>query len=63
SRFYRIDLCQDLFGQWMIQKTWGSNRSRGPGQSIDVTCDSYEQARSLFERQEKRRRQRGYQSW
>jgi transposase len=43
-----------------IEGTISSNRSRGPGQSIDITCHSYEQAKLLFERQEKRRKQRGY---
>jgi hypothetical protein len=60
TRFYRLDLCQDLFGNWLVSRIWGSNLSRGPGQSIEVACNSYEEAAKLFYRQEKKRFQRGY---
>jgi hypothetical protein len=24
TRFYLLELCQDLFGNWIIKRTWGS---------------------------------------
>ena len=24
TRFYQIELCQDLFGNWIVKNTWGS---------------------------------------
>lgn len=24
TRFYSLELCQDIFGNWIIKRTWGS---------------------------------------
>lgn len=60
SRFYGIELCQDLFGHWIVKRTWGSNKRRGFGRSSHTVCQSFETASILFEKQESRRLNRGY---
>ena len=25
TRFYSLELCQDIFGNWIIKRTWGGN--------------------------------------
>ena len=60
TRLYRIDLCQDIFGNWIVLRTWGSNLSRGAGRSTYTICHDFETAWDLFEKQENRRCQRGY---
>jgi hypothetical protein len=60
TRFYSIDLCQDLWGHWLIMRTWGSNRSRGAGRSTYTVCQNFETACNLYEKQKSRRLKRGY---
>ena len=33
TRFYLLELCQDLFGNWIIKCTWGSAVKRDFGRS------------------------------
>ena len=60
TRLYRIDLCQDLFGNWIVLRTWGSSLNCGLGRSTYTIGDDFETALRLFEKQENRRCQRGY---
>ncbi len=61
TRFYTLSLCQDVFGNWLVVKTWGSAIKRGFGQTQDLSCSDYESALSLYQRLYRRRQQRGYQ--
>ena len=60
TRSYGLDLCQDLWGNWVVRRTWGSNLNRGTGQSKDILCSDFETALELFHKQEIRRRKRSY---
>ena len=61
TRYYGIDLCQDLFGQWVVKRTWGKDHTIGAGQSRTDICQNYYEALSLYEKQRCRRQKRGYQ--
>lgn len=41
ARFYKVFLCQDLFGDWTVERKWGSKYSRRAGGKSDY-CLSYE---------------------
>ena len=60
TRSYGLDLCQDLWGNWIVKRTWGSHLNRGAGQSKDIVCPDYESAQKLLLRQQQRRLKRGY---
>ena len=60
TRYYGIDLCQDLFGNWIVKRTWGSSYTRGAGQSKYTVCTDYDEALVLYENQQQRRKKRGY---
>lgn len=60
SRAYRLDLHQDLWGNWIVTRTWGSNRRRGYGLSKDTVCADFKTALELFQKQEARRSRRSY---
>jgi predicted DNA-binding WGR domain protein len=61
TRFYGLELRQDIFGNWLVHKVWGSNRHRGSGQSQDLICDNYEEAEKVYQKQSQKRIKRGYQ--
>lgn len=61
TRSYVLILCQDLFGNWLVQKVWGSNRNRGSGQSQDLMCNSFEEAEKVYQKQFQKRIKRGYE--
>ena len=60
TRSYGLDLCQDLWGNWIVKRTWGSHLNRGAGQSKDIVCSDFEEALKLFYKQENRRQKRNY---
>ena len=60
TRSYGLDLCQDLWGNWIVKRTWGSNLNRGAGQSKDIVCPDFESAQKLLLSQQQRRLKRGY---
>ena len=60
TRFYIIELCQDLWGNWLLKKTWGSAAKRDLGRSISTVCPNYQTAVELYYKAEKRRLSRGY---
>jgi hypothetical protein len=60
SRYYMAEVTQDLFGQWLLCRCWGSRMSaRGNEQRLPVA--TYEEALRLLHATAKRRKQRGYQ--
>lgn len=63
TRFYSICLCQDLFGRWIVQRTWGRNQTKGAGQSLTTDCQDYQQGLTIFQQQQARRLQRGYRRY
>jgi len=42
KRFYKAFLCQDLFGDWIVERNWGSKYSRRAGGKSDF-CSSYQE--------------------
>lgn len=60
SRFYEVELQQDLWGQWVLTRRWGQRGSPCRHHS-DLPCESYEQALESFQQAIQRRRQRGYE--
>ena len=60
TRFYSIELCQDLWGNWLLKKTWGSAAKRDFGRSISTICPDYETGVKLYYQAEKHRVSRGY---
>ena len=60
TRYYHCDLKQDLFGNWIVQKHWGDNRSKR-GRSMECCCENFEAAEKLFQQVIKRRKYRKYQ--
>ena len=59
TRYYSCELCQNLFGDWVVLRRWGRVTAK-QGQSLEHTCDSYEEGLALLLDVEKRRSQRGY---
>ena len=60
TRLYNIELCQDIFGSWIVSRNWGSRPRRGFGQSNYTLCPDFEAALVLFEKEQQRRKKRGY---
>ena len=61
TRFYIIELCQDLFGNWIVKKTWGSAVKIDFGRSSSIICPDYQTGLLWYEKLLVRRQQRGYQ--
>ena len=62
TRFYRLELCQDIFGNWIIKCTWGSAVKLDFGRSKSIVCSDYQTGLLLYEKQLSRRRKRGYET-
>jgi predicted DNA-binding WGR domain protein len=58
TRYYQVDICQDLWGQWVLIQRWG-RRGTALGQTRRVPC-GYADALNLLARIQRRRFQRGY---
>ncbi|WP_206814864.1 hypothetical protein [Chroococcus sp. FPU101] len=61
TRFYTLTLCQNIYGEWMITKTWGSAMTRGFGKSKDENCQDYQSGLQTYHKLQQRREKRGYQ--
>lgn len=61
TRFYTLELCQDLFGNWIVKKTWGSAVKIDFGRSNSIICPDYQTGLLWYSKQLSRRQQRGYQ--
>lgn len=59
SRYYIAEVMQDLFGTWLLKRSWGGLGSRR-GSSMTIPAENYEEALSLLADTAKRRRKRGY---
>ena len=60
TRYYSIELRQDIFANWIIKRNWGRDQTRGAGQSLTTVCQNYEEALKLFQQQNRHRHKRGY---
>lgn len=60
TRYYSIELRQNLFGEWIVVRSWGDIGSKR-GRQMEQVCDSFESANSAFNEAEKRRKVRKYQ--
>ncbi|WP_036487545.1 WGR domain-containing protein [Myxosarcina sp. GI1] len=61
TRFYTVELCQNLFGDWIVKKTWGSAVRLDYGRSNSVVCSDYQSGLEEYQKQQLRRRVRGYE--
>ena len=59
GRWYRCELRQDLFGNWLVVRQWGGVSS-GKGGAKETMCKSYAEAEALFAALAKRRERREY---
>ena len=60
TRLYNLELCQDLFGHWIVRRNWNSKPRRGFGRSNYTLCPDLETALVLFDKQQQRRKKHGY---
>lgn len=60
TRYYSIELCQNLFGEWVIRRTWGGKNTRGAGKLKTVVCQNHHHALEVYQKQQHRRTKRGY---
>lgn len=60
TRYYVCELRQNLFGEWIIIRSWGDIRSKR-GRQMEQVCDSLSSALQVFQEVEKRRTARRYQ--
>ncbi|VEP17779.1 WGR domain [Hyella patelloides LEGE 07179] len=60
TRYYNCQLQQNLFGDWIIVRSWGAQSSKR-GRTMEQVCDSYTSACSAFQGVAKRRIAREYQ--
>jgi predicted DNA-binding WGR domain protein len=45
TRYYQVDICQDLWGQWVLIQRWG-RRGTALGQTRRIPCAAYADALS-----------------
>ena len=60
ARYYTIELSQNLFGEWIVVRSWGDLHSKR-GRQIEQVYDSFASADAAFKEAEKRRQIRKYQ--
>lgn len=60
TRFYTVELCQDLFGNWIIKKTWGSAVKLDFGRSNSIVCPDYQTGLIEYKKHFSKRIKRGY---
>lgn len=59
-RYYMAEVTQDLFGQWLLHRRWGSRTSARGGEQRMIAA-SYDEALHLLQVTAKRRKRRGYE--
>jgi predicted DNA-binding WGR domain protein len=59
QRYYQADIMQDLFGTWLVKRSWGGLGSRR-GNSKTTSATDHDHALKLLSEVAKRRQQRGY---
>lgn len=61
TRYYTAEVVQDLFGQWVLQCSWGGLGTRR-GNWCLIHMPDYGAALVALQQLDKRRRARGYQA-
>ena len=59
TKYYEANLCQDLFGEWILMKYWGNKTSKLGGSQSTLVA-SLNDGLTLMETVKKRRNARGY---
>ena len=59
KRYYQIYISRDLFGDWVITKSWGSLITAA-GRITRVACFSTQEVLNLIEKIKRTRLKRGY---
>ena len=59
TRYYEAYLHQDLWGRWLLTRTWG-RRESNLGQTRHTPCRSQQHGLELLQATIKRREKRGY---
>ena len=59
ERYYCAELMQDLFGDWLVRRTWGRKGTK-LGRMIDSHAPCYDEAYQILVQIAKRRKRRGY---
>lgn len=59
-RYYRIDLTQNLFGDWIVMRRYGSKRFIKPTGEIITTFPSRETAQSAIDNLVRLKKKKGY---
>lgn len=60
SRVYAASLRQTLFGDWQVQRSWGSKGRRG-GQAVTICAATYAEGLAVMDATATRRARRGYE--
>ncbi len=59
TRYYEAYIHQDLWGAWVLTRSWGRRGTR-LGRTVHLPCLSYLDARDRLARLDRRRKRRGY---
>ena len=59
NRYYRLHLHQDLFGDWVLHRIWGSRKSRVGRTKVEV-FNNFEEGELALTKLAKVRQGRGY---
>jgi hypothetical protein len=59
ARYYRLDVTMDLFGVWIIKRTWRSRYAKY-GQTLTISTRNKDEVESWINHIHKLRIQRGY---
>lgn len=59
TRYYRVEISQDLFGNWLCRCQWGGRGNRR-GNNKTIVAGTYSDALTYLKGIGKRRQQRGY---
>lgn len=59
TRYYALRMQQDLFGHWLLTRSWG-RRGSALGQIRHELCNDATEAQSRYDQAAVRRGQRGY---
>ena len=61
SRWYVVELVQDLWGNWQVRRSWGGRFNRIAGEQ-SKSVSGPEEGAEILQRTAKRRQQRGYKA-
>lgn len=59
NRFYRLQICQTLFGDWCLVREWGRIGTKG-GQKMELWASSADDVHREFQKLLKSKLKRGY---